>query len=305
MFKTLSGLFASFERPQRIYVMPTKAGVLMLLMNLFLILMSAVYSSPSVQLLGFFLFALYGLGMTWTHASLRKLSKLGLSCEPMFAGDLLHAEIFGFSKLKEPRAGIELQITCSRRGEIQTFASTKFDLQVEGDFRHRLMMTQPLRRGRWALLRLRLQTKAPFGLFRAWIRIPTQSEDLVVYPQPKPFDLSRGSEGALPQERSPATNEEDFASLFESSKIDRANHVVPRPLNNESMIILKKFESSSSGVRVLKWSELPGDEEAKLSYCAGAAKSFFPGLLVETPFYSGKLQTPGDLRRALTAWAEA
>ncbi len=277
----------------------------MLLMNLFLILMSAVYSSPSVQLLGFFLFALYGLGMTWTHTSLRKLSKLTLVSEPAFAGDLLKVDILGVSKLQELRPGIELQLTCSRRGEVQTLTSQKFDLQVEGHFRHRLLLSLPLRRGRWTQRRVRLQTRAPFGLFRAWIRVQAASGDFLVYPQPKDFDLSQGLEGPLAQERSPATQDEDFASLYESSKIDRANHVVPRPTTNESLILLKKFESSSSSVRRLRWSELPGDDEAKLSFCAGAARSFYPGLTVETPFYSGKLLTPLDLKQALTAWAEA
>ncbi|MBX2995903.1 MAG: hypothetical protein KF681_13840 [Bdellovibrionaceae bacterium] len=302
MFKTLSGLFESFERPHRIYVMPTRAGVLMLVMNLFLILMSAVYSSPSVQLLGFFLFALYGLGMTWTHAQLRGLSQLKLHTRANFAFESGLWELHGHSSAKESRAGLSVRVRLKKGQQKEELASTTFEMNGDGSLRPHPRVDVTLRRGRWAVTRAGLETRAPFGLFRAWVRLPVAG-DLIVYPARMEAALPVGSPGQAEREAS-ATTEEDFASVFESARLDRANHVVPRPSSNESLMILKKFESPMGGRPSLRWSELEGDLERRLSICAAAAVRY-PGLEVDTPYVRGRLETDESREAALTAWAEA
>lgn len=302
MFKTLFGLFESFERPHRIYVMPTRAGVLMLAMNLFLILMSAVYSSSSVQLLGFFLFALYGLGMTWTHAQLRGLSRLELKAQPHFALEPGLWELRGQSSSRDLRAGLLVRLGLKKGARREPLITGKFEMSEEGSWHLSLSVQDPLPRGRWSVTRAALETRAPFGLFRAWLRLPVAG-DLLIYPARVQAPLVIETNAAV-EPATGALSEEDFASVFESSRLDRANHVVPRPSSNEALMILKKFESSDAGRPTLRWAELKGDLEQRLSMCADAAARH-PGLLVDTPYVRGRLDSAERLQAALTAWAEA
>jgi uncharacterized protein (DUF58 family) len=97
-----------------------------------------------------------------------------------------------------PVQGLQLRV---KRGV--TLGQCQFPIVRPGETAHRAYPFTPPRRGKLALLRLRVATRFPFGLFEKSLYIEL-GQDGLVWPQPRPIPLPRSPEWPLPGEHSAA-----------------------------------------------------------------------------------------------------
>ncbi|WP_251973126.1 DUF58 domain-containing protein [Sphaerotilus microaerophilus] len=168
---------------RNVYILPTGAGWLFAVLLLTLLLASINYQLN----LGYLLtFALAGIGLSSmhsTHANLRGLQLLAQAGEPVFVGEAASLRItlseaapsarsrWSVRRARRPRHGIGLRLSPS--GTHSGFATrgsegwTWADLSAGGEGRVLLAQVLP-RRGWQGCGSVALETRFPFGLFRAW-----------------------------------------------------------------------------------------------------------------------------------------
>lgn len=306
MSKRLFARPAFFKRRPRLFVRPTAAGAIFLAFIIAVLLMAAIYSNMSLQLLGFFLLGLYALAMVWTHAELRGLLIGGAGISPAPSGEVLRLDLEFESTLALDREKIHVEARFRREGDGRewTLVAPLGRVTGRGPLIRAVPVLATAPRGRWRAPRLTLWSRAPFGLFHVWT-YRKDDLDLWVYPA-----LAKGlrpgrATGAVREESAGGLGEEDFSELRESHRVTSASRVAAKPARQESLLLLKEFDSDRGGEKVLDWSELGGSLEDKLSLCAGALYRSPEAWRVRTPYFEGRVVDEEGKGRALEAWAAA
>lgn len=195
---------------RRIYVLPTKAGLMYAATLLFMLVGSINYNLS----LGYALtFLLAGLGIVAIVQSFRNLSGLQLAPArhtPGFAGEHIH---FGIDLASErPRPGLQLQCAggAPLLGHVDTHHSASLSVPAA-------------QRGWQAMPRLTIASAWPLGLIRAWSYAHFEQRCLV-YPMPAPDapdHRGNGGEGLRMQPDEP----DDFFGLRPHRPTDLPQHV--------------------------------------------------------------------------------
>ncbi len=303
-FKRLSNRI--LKRPPRLYIRPSKAGLCLFFFIVAEILMSAIYSSASLQLLGFFLLGLYSLAMTWTHAELRGLQVLSLRIRDGASKSSSVVDLRIESTWDLERTAVVL--TVRMQGEpidsIWNFTVPLTKIRGKGLFSQTHDLNLNTSRGRWVSQRITLSSQAPFGLFIVWARLKIHAVEALIYPQPI-SSLPTLNQGIRKGRTQPRLGDDDFAQLRESHHIESSARVAARPAREVSMLLIKEFEAELGDDSKLDWQSLTGEFETRLSICAGALLHRPGRYEISTPFYSGFVETKSEKEQALRKWAVA
>lgn len=238
----------SVLRQNRIFIIPTRAGLGLALLLLVLFVASANYSLS----LGFGLTFLIGscaiVDMCLTYRNLAHLFLAPGRALPVFAGEEASFELHLINRSRYDRYGIwlgglELPATQSEQAaDIAADSSCRLSVQVPA-----------LQRGWLAAPTVRLQTRFPLGLLRAWSYWRPEMR-LLVYPRPEdpaaPFPGSgsgQGSAGAQPQ-----AGAEDFAGIRPYQTGDAPSRLAWRQMarldllhTQSSHMLVKQFEQGN------------------------------------------------------------
>jgi uncharacterized protein (DUF58 family) len=243
---------------RRIYILPTRFGVLFAVMVFAMLLGSLNYGAS----LGFALtFLLAGLGLVLMHHCHNNL--LGteirfLGAAPVFAGERAEFRLALINRTARPRFEIELVHNAHRAGPVDVLdASETLELGVD---------TQ--RRGWVTLERFGVETRHPARLFRAWTWVHMDSRCLV-YPalaEPgRPLPRSRGTSLG----GQPSKGEDDFGGLRQAAPGDPPQRIAWKAYARSGMLLLKQFAGGEREPCLLEWDMLPElDVEGRLSQLA-------------------------------------
>jgi uncharacterized protein (DUF58 family) len=244
----------------RVYILPTRTGLVYMLLLLLLLIGSVNYGKS----LGFMLtFLLAGLGNIIMFATWRNLAGLRLragGCQPVFAGDdaLFAVELVNAGA--QPRYSLAI----SREGREYEVV----DLAADGlgliHFRVDAKQRGLLRAGRF-----RLCTEFPAGLFVAWTWIELNMR-CTVYPKPALRAVRPFSESAEDGDSElVGAGLEEFAGLRKYQTGDSLRRVSWKATARSDVMYTKEF---SGGRPQLLWIEWLGQAaaglEAKLSRMA-------------------------------------
>ncbi len=242
----------SLLRQNRIFIIPTRAGLGLALLLLVLFVASANYSLS----LGFGLTFLIGscaiVDMCLTYRNLAHLFLAPGRASPVFAGEEAAFELHLINRSRYDRYGIwlgGLKLPAPRpeqSADIAADSSCQLTLQVLA-----------LQRGWLAAPTVRLQTRFPLGLLRAWSYWRPEMR-LLVYPHPEdpatPFPGSGSSQGvASAQQRA---GEEDFAGIRPYQAGDALSRLAWR-----QMARLDLFNTASSSLLVKQFEHGSGQEQ--------------------------------------------
>jgi uncharacterized protein (DUF58 family) len=239
-----------------IYVLPTKFGLLYLVLLLALLVGAINYANNPAFLLTFLLTGVGLAALLQTWRNLYGLRVRWLGDEPAFAGGRA-----GFRYRLEDlrgadRPAVQLQLP---DGEPEVL-----DLPGGGHAAVRLQRPAP-QRGRCPAGRMTVSTRYPLGLVRAWCYLETESW-VPVYPRPAdaatPWpDKGEGSEA---EGRRPGA--EDFLGLRDYRPGDTPRHVDWKALAGERGLLTKQFGSGGGEPLWLEWEAWPYlATEARLS----------------------------------------
>lgn len=235
---------------RRVYILPTRQGLLYGFTLLVMLLGSMNYSSS----LGFMLtFLLGGLGLVTMHACHANLTGLSLAAgraPPVFAGDTAYFHLQAHNPGRSPRTALTLAA--------ETGTSTVTG-DLEAGERGTVRVPLPAEKRGWLPLgRLAVETTYPLGLFRAWSWLHMDLR-LLVYPKPAEHapPLPRppvGQGGGKPQ----VEGEEDFSGLRTYRSGDSPHRIAWKASAREQALLVKQFTGGGESECWLDWEMLPG-----------------------------------------------
>lgn len=167
---------------RNIYVLPTRAGWVLLIVLLVLLLASVNYQLSLGYLLTFLLAGSVAAGVGLAHANLRGLQLEALPPEPVFAGQTVRLQL----RLRAPPGATRRAVFVAlgeRPSPSDTAAWSWTDVEGGCDALLDLGFTAP-QRGLHALPRVTVQTLFPLGAFRLWSHWQP-AERAWVYPAPE------------------------------------------------------------------------------------------------------------------------
>lgn len=249
---------------RRIFILPTRAGLLFALLLLVMLLGAINYSLALGHALVFLLAGLGLAGMVHTFRNLAGLGIAGGRAEPVFAGEVAHFPLHLANDRGQPRlalefdAGEDIRVRC----DLDADAGTRLDLPL------------PARRRGWLELpRLKLSTRYPLGLFIAW-SYPHPAMRCLVYPKPLARALPPAQATARSGEQRGEGGQDDFAGLRQRQPADSPRHIAWKAVARDSEnrpLQVKQFAGGAQEELWLDWQALPAgsDPETRLSVLAG------------------------------------
>lgn len=231
---------------RRVYILPTKQGLAFSVLLFIMLLGSINYSNSLGYFLTFLLASLSVVAIFHTYNNLLKLNIGPAICKPVFAGEKAHF-IAQVNNLNHPA-----------RYSVQVFTSQK--LPGMTDLSENCLTTITIKhtfdkRGLIPLPRFTIETRFPFGLFRAWAIVEIDQKQLV-YPKPSahtvlPVKSSGLSEGNKQLE--PGTD--DFKGLRSYIEGDPLQHIHWKSYARHHTLQTKEFSSTTSDELWINWSD--------------------------------------------------
>ncbi len=231
-----------FLNQRRVFILPTRAGLLFGVMLVALLLGSINYSLSLGYALTFLVVGVAWVGMLSTFRNLAHLHLRPLRVEPVFAGDTAEFRLVLRNATKLDRFAIRLSVDgLVRPIPCDPAAAAEQDVTVP-------IVT--VRRGRQAMSRVTLETRFPLGLWRAW-SYWTPDLAALVYPRPAelgvPLPFAAGDGRDQHSER--VRGSEDFAGLRAYVPGDPVRHIAWRAMarNPQGRVMSKLFDGGASG----------------------------------------------------------
>ena len=205
---------------RRVYILPTVPGLAFGAAVLVLLIGSINYNLQLGFLLTFLVASMAVVGMHATHSNLVQLVLRGVRVEPVFAGDVAAFEVAvdnpGTLDRFALRFAFKPEAARARRGRAGSAAPSAPTVSVEVPARGARTVQVPLpapTRGRLPAPRITVETRFPFGLWRAWAYL-TPALEAVVYPKPEenapPLPAAAGGHDAA---AGMAPSGDDFAGV--------------------------------------------------------------------------------------------
>lgn len=245
---------------RRIYILPTRYGMVFGSMVLAMLLGSLNYGASLGFALTFLLTGLAIVAMQYCHNNLLATTVSFGGADPVFAGEEAKFRVSLQNDTSQPRYDIAGDCGESRDGPV--------DIPPGGTAT--LHLHVPTKSRGWVRLsRFSIATSHPGNLFRAWTWIHMDARCLV-YPQPAPpgRPLPDGSDAH--GTRSAVNREEDdFAGLRDAAPGDPPRRLAWKAFARSGQLLVKQFSGGAERPCLFDWHDLPGvDDEEKLSQLA-------------------------------------
>jgi uncharacterized protein (DUF58 family) len=242
----------------RLYILPTRPGLIFAAMIAVLLLASVNYSNGLGYGLTFIVASVALVSMLYTHRNLAGLEVLGHECAPVHAGEVLALRVCLHNPAGLARIAIQVE---PRAGAGVTVA------RIAPYDQHWVTLTLPTaHRGRVPLPALVISTRFPFGLLHSWSRSIALDGSVLVYPRPAPqaWDSVRGH-GDDKDAQTPDDGD-DFAGLRRHRTGDAPQRVHWKAVARGQGMHTKEFQEPRAGQRWLDWDAVPlPDVEERLS----------------------------------------
>lgn len=222
---------------RRVYILPTKQGLGFALLLFIMLLGSINYSNSLGYFLTFLLASLSVVAIFHTYNNLLKLSIGPAICKPVFANEEANF-IVQVNNLNQ-----------QSRFSIQTFTPQQLTTvtDITADSRTTINVKHTFdKRGFIPLPRFTLETRFPFGLFRAWAIVEIDQQQLV-YPKPSSHTtLPLKSSGLSEGKKQLKSGTDDFKGLRSYERGDPLQHIHWKSFARHHTLQTKEFSSTSS-----------------------------------------------------------
>lgn len=243
-------------RRGRIYILPSRTGLVYGLLVLGMLLGAMNYSNNMAFMLAFLLAALGLLAMHYAHRNLLGIVVERGRTEPVFAGQEAAFRLL----LRNPSPKIRWAL-----GAVSDHGTAYYlDLPAEGSALMPVHV-QAKRRGRLRPGRIRLFTEHPLGLFHAWV-VLYMPLHCIVYPAPAlhaPLPPSATGDG---QGKHKGRGEDDFAGLREYHGGESPRHIAWKAVARTDEMLVKHFDGAPQASTWFDFDALrASDTEERLS----------------------------------------
>jgi len=243
----------------RIYILPSRAGICLTALLTAMIMTALNYMSSLGMMFTFFIASMAFIAAFYTQ---RNLQGLTISSVPQ---DSFFVDEPGYFKI-----AVENKTGFARHGVLFRERNEKFnmyDIPAHSAVNVRMPVTSH-RRGEFKLRRFDVATRMPVGLFNAW-SWQTIKTSLWIYPQPianhpaPVAPLGEHGDAAMSRESG-----EEFSSLKEYTPGDAIKHIAWKQQAKHGRLLTKEFNDEFAGeATIFEW-DLINEEntELRLSY---------------------------------------
>lgn len=251
---------------RRIYILPTRAGMGCVVALLGLLFGGLNYGNSLALLLAFLLGSLGAVAMFQCHRRLLDVRILAVAMQPAFAGDPIALAV----TLDCPDDGRDARDIRIRASRAPAPGGPWAHFAAQGAPTVAIAYVDAGRapRGPWRFPRLRLEQRAPFGLFQAWAWLHLDGGGLV-WPRPqgaRALPLSagdqRGAELAV-------AGLDEWAGLRPFRDGDSPRQVAWKAYARGAPLLVREYHDARGSERLLDFAQLGSlDVEARLSQLA-------------------------------------
>jgi uncharacterized protein (DUF58 family) len=245
-----------FLHQRRVYIVPTRPGLAFFVMLAVLFLGSINYNLS----LGFALtFLIAGCAVIDMHLTFRNLAHLHLQsgrAHPVFAGDEAQFELHLINRRKYDRYAIWLGFIGEHLPELEQATD------ISGNSTRTVTLgVTTTKRGWLAAPRIRLQTRFPLGLLRAWSYWQPDAS-ILVYPRPEDNAPPLPKTGSGHEDGSGYTGDDDFAGIRAYQSGDSIKHLAWRQIARMDLdyggtLVTKHFEGGDAEELCIDSTRLP------------------------------------------------
>ena len=251
---------------RRVFILPTRSGMMFCVMLVVLFIAAINYNLSLGFALTFLLAGCLVVTMHLTHRNLAHLHVAPGNAPPVFAGEDAHFPLHLINRRRHDRFAVLLRFiddgTSSIEHAVDIAAQTSTTLPLTAPAHERGWMPAP---------RIRLQTRFPLGLMRAWSYWKPATQ-VLVYPHPEddapPLPLLAGEK----EDGTGSAGHDDFAGIRAYQSGDSPRWLAWRQIarTENSALITKQFEGRATSELSLDFARLPHtmDVELKLSRMA-------------------------------------
>jgi uncharacterized protein (DUF58 family) len=246
-----------FLRQNRVYILPTRAGLAFGLALIVMLIGSINYNLSLGYILTFLLASMGLVAMLHTFRNLVHLRITPGRVEPVFAGETAWFELYVENHSRYDRCAISLWHQ-GKPTQCDVASARGATVSVPVQARQRGWLTPG---------RITVDTRFPIGLLRAWSYVQPDMRCLV-YPKPDdgllPLPEPSGGSG---EKRVASSGSDDFSGLRAYQPSDSPRHIHWKAAARGQGLQTKVFSGRAAAELWLDWSELPGGLglESKLS----------------------------------------
>ncbi len=256
---------------KRIYILPTRYGVIFGLVLLVMLLGSANYNSSLGYVLTFLLSSLALVCLLHTYRNLAGITLDGGRVMPVFASQNAEFKLCFDNREGPQRYALELS-RHRLRSLRQLWSKQTREADWQGELQAGHLQTLSLicacdTRGTHALGRLSLSSSFPLGLFRAWSYLDS-GLSVVVYPRPAgnaplPYETDSRRSGLSGVQE----GVDDFVGFRDYYPGDSPKYISWKSYARNHELVIKRFSGVGAEMVVLGWDQLfyLPDTEVRLS----------------------------------------
>jgi len=254
---------------RRIYILPTRHGLVFAAMLFAMLLASLQYAASLAFAMTFLLAALGLVAMQYCHNNLLHMVVRFGGADPVFAGDEAVFRLTIENGADQPRLDVSVECEDSKAGPVDLGSGASTTLHL-----HR----PTAKRGFASLSRFSVATTHPGNLFRAWTWINMDARCLV-YPAPAepgrlpPAGTSQSGERAMRNRE-----DDDFAGLRAATPSDPPRRIAWKAYARSDQLLVKEFAGGAEQPQLFDFNTLRDlDVEQRLSqltrFCLDAAEA--------------------------------
>ncbi len=232
---------------KRLYILPNSQGMLFLVVLLVMLLGSLNYNNNLGFIFTFLLGSMSVISMLHTHRNLSGLTIISVSAKPVFAN-----ETAVFKITLRPTLAKHPDICLNFSGEAQVIVN------LSGARDHAIEVTlKTSRRGLFKPPSLKISTRYPLGLFKAWATIEPDT-DLLVYPEALTgvFETSRDFLGRDNEGEVEIAGVDDFKELKRYVPGDPMHRVSWKTYSKGKGLYTKEFSGKTGASVIFDWSDI-------------------------------------------------
>jgi uncharacterized protein (DUF58 family) len=253
---------------RRVFILPTRAGIAFAVLLLVMLIGALNYNLGLGFALTFFTGACAVADMYLTAKNLALLQLAPGRAQPVFAGEEAQFELHILNRSKQDRFAVWLGFQADGEPRQVTDIAAGADSAVR-------LSAATRERGWLAAPRVRLVTRFPLGLFRAWSYWRPDAK-VLVYPAPESPPQPLPSSGAASEDGHGTVGLDNFAGIRSYQAGDPLKHLAWRQIARHDpalggQLVTKHFEGGAVAELTLDFAALPlqMDLEQKLSRMAG------------------------------------
>jgi uncharacterized protein (DUF58 family) len=165
--KYFEKIFNQFHHPHRVYIVPTKKGLMLIGTMITVIFIGLVYNNNLILILGFLLFCLIMITAHFCNFNVAQLNNCQVNMQSGFAGQYISAHFYTENLQRQQRWQLALELIFKKQKKI---VSHFFDLEASRAIDQSLTF-MPQDFGKYEIEKIRLASRFPFGFFYAWTQM--------------------------------------------------------------------------------------------------------------------------------------